>query len=1457
MPRLQEIQNFVRTKYNEYLASSMIRDDVAGLIDLTCAESFNPSSLFSELLQNCNDAGSAINKKIQVEISFVGDYLILKHNGKHFDLEDVQGITSCAKSSNRKQVDEKAIGHKGIGFKSVFLLAEYVYLYSTEECSFRFDRATAEKDAGDSSSSKNPIPWQLMPIWTEVAEIDNEIKGLLDQDRVNFILRLKPDYMKLLKDEAKIVLEDGRILLFLDNISQLTLCGEVLEKTNKDPVSLERTSLESITIANNGKVLSRWFKFRSLWNLSNEIKEIQTAQRKLPLDQRAIPEKFLGKEKIPVSLVYRHREGRLIPLQGCKVFCHLPTEIGSDFPFIVNSDFFLDLGRMHLKGDNASKIWNAYIIECTYKMQFIALAYFSTQNDYWQDVLDLITIPEDLTTFGLDTYRERIAKQCFSGGRAFLVVRNCSDDGAIKIKGALVDTHGFIAEFGSAELKAKTINSHFKKFEKLNKIYPEGERYTLFQSLEITKYIKQHVNFFDTFSAPEANIKFAQFLKRMWECSKNQEVKDSIKIFRFILSKNNRLCSASTIFLLREEHHSLQNLSFLQCLHPSYQDESLKELVTWFESFGASYPSLGKIIALAADDKEKHIEIFSGLLDFLEENPSTEKLEESSKKLKLVTDADKLVTSSEAYLSDAQKPNFAMEKICPAFDGYVGNFYLNKFPKRETQVKKLLLLLGVSQDFTEDNFQLFVATLATAPEHFEYTRLVFSHLRMNGKVSKEKLRKGLEKLRVVDTKNNLQNAGDTYLTDRYKPELCLEKTVDTFPFVSSKYPAKGESLERWGKFFRVLGISATIEVSFGEVRRDNIKKTPIGNSYVEYLEKKYSPLCTYATRSYYSQHTITDYCTLQHAQQILNNSSLFWQVLDRNKAAVKKHLSNKITYETYYDKKPIESNLLFMAKQVIAAQLQIADYTQVALGDYYTPHCMHIFQDLEHGFQVLPVDTKVSKEMLFKFGFHDHFTWEHGLQLLEVIANAPSNKDNLNRILRIYQDFLKQNLEQKVSDSEEMKVEDNKEENKFDNLPLLTENSTYRSRTNLYGLNCKTFILTSGANEIFKKIPGLNDKDYQRLCQLFKLTLIDDQMLEYQVTEEEEDQKFLHQLQEKLSIIALAESTYKHNVTEEEITTFCQDFIKKAHGILSKYRFFIAKSITVSFKDVFTQEEDYWFDQKNCAVFCTGLEPYIITELCELVCSLLELAITSDDLAKIYHTSKNKLIPRYSNWNLSEERVATVDAFIHEHAGTETSDITFGKRTNPSQGDDDRVVKRQKQNSEEGVKIETAPSEFKKQVGKKGEEYVFNKYLKKYCEKHPEDLKETATGFEVSGEKNGKSFTRTFFWYNRTDESFKDHDMRMEIIKEDDAGNKTVHERIIEVKGTTQSTDTVNAHISSREWCKMKEVSEISGSRYDLWLVREVGKTDAHGVKFKNFYEQQVQGQEDKFKITYSRGFKI
>ena len=85
----------------------------------------DPSHFIYELLQNAEDEGAK-----EVKFELFEDRLDFYHDGKDFDITDIEGVTGIGIS--KKKDDLNVIGKFGVGFKSVFAITQTPYIFSGE-----------------------------------------------------------------------------------------------------------------------------------------------------------------------------------------------------------------------------------------------------------------------------------------------------------------------------------------------------------------------------------------------------------------------------------------------------------------------------------------------------------------------------------------------------------------------------------------------------------------------------------------------------------------------------------------------------------------------------------------------------------------------------------------------------------------------------------------------------------------------------------------------------------------------------------------------------------------------------------------------------------------------------------------------------------------------------------------------------------------------------------------------------------------------------------------------------------------------------------------------------------------------------------------------------------------------------------------------------------------------------
>ena len=130
----QHLEEFVRQKEFESV-TEVISRPLEKLITRFGENPEKHSRLIYELLQNADDChyrNTTELPKISIIFGINKKEMVLKYNEDGFSEEDIKSITSIYQS-DKKITDEETTGHMGIGFKSVFAVANRVTIWSKKE----------------------------------------------------------------------------------------------------------------------------------------------------------------------------------------------------------------------------------------------------------------------------------------------------------------------------------------------------------------------------------------------------------------------------------------------------------------------------------------------------------------------------------------------------------------------------------------------------------------------------------------------------------------------------------------------------------------------------------------------------------------------------------------------------------------------------------------------------------------------------------------------------------------------------------------------------------------------------------------------------------------------------------------------------------------------------------------------------------------------------------------------------------------------------------------------------------------------------------------------------------------------------------------------------------------------------------------------------------------------------
>lgn len=319
---------------------------MSNLLDTVSSDIYSESQRFVfELIQNADDAAKDTNN--EVHFDFFQNSLIVSHNGNPFSENDIKALTGAGSSTKKEDITKT--GYKGIGFKSVFGKSDRVSIFS-DGFQFRFDRA----------HFKTTLPWQIIPIWTETEQLQQEVQETVKKNRyaVSTIIEIKG--VEQLEQDLNELLNNGQILLFLRRVSKVSVSknGQLLYLIEKSIVNVEAQFSET-TLFKDEQEISRW-----ITKTFGDILVPEKTKQELKDDEKT-PKKLVDAVLTEISFAAKIEDGKIKALKDEEslIFTYLPTKVNDfRFPFLVNGSFLTNAARERIHED---KVWNQWLFELT------------------------------------------------------------------------------------------------------------------------------------------------------------------------------------------------------------------------------------------------------------------------------------------------------------------------------------------------------------------------------------------------------------------------------------------------------------------------------------------------------------------------------------------------------------------------------------------------------------------------------------------------------------------------------------------------------------------------------------------------------------------------------------------------------------------------------------------------------------------------------------------------------------------------------------------------------------------------------------------------------------------------------------------------------------------------------------------------------------------------------------
>ncbi|KAF9668074.1 hypothetical protein SADUNF_Sadunf15G0089500 [Salix dunnii] len=281
--------------------------------------------------------------------------LLIFNSEKGFSDKNIESICSVGNSTKKGNRKRGYIGEKGIGFKSVFLITPQPVIFSNGY-QIRFN--------------EKPCPHcnlgYIVPEWVEENPSLSDVKQIYGFDltlpTTTIVLPLKPDKVKPVKQQLSSI--HPEVLLFLSKIKSLSVREE-----NEDP---RLNTVSEIAITKETNFRTRESMDAESYTLHLSAQENSTDEQdrecsysvwkqKFPVKKKNEVEKRKEVEDWVITLAFpngeRLRRGKSLP----GVYAFLPTEMVTNFPFMIQADFIMASSRETILLDDK---WNQGILDC-------------------------------------------------------------------------------------------------------------------------------------------------------------------------------------------------------------------------------------------------------------------------------------------------------------------------------------------------------------------------------------------------------------------------------------------------------------------------------------------------------------------------------------------------------------------------------------------------------------------------------------------------------------------------------------------------------------------------------------------------------------------------------------------------------------------------------------------------------------------------------------------------------------------------------------------------------------------------------------------------------------------------------------------------------------------------------------------------------------------------------------
>ena len=285
-----------------------------------------------EMLQNAEDAGAEAKNEIEVVIDYSDDVIsIANKGGKPFSDE---GFTSIMRANQSSKIEEKLIGNKGLGFRSILNWAEEIEIHSKNtKCTFS-EKIASEKWVEIQQKIESNIGEKKVKAF--VKHVYKNQKAKWPEAKCPVAILPLPKYEKTVKSKDYTT----KITIRLKDDEEIV--ENIIEQLNSldERTLLFLTWCKSITITGN--------------KIENRIITCDKSKWLFHRDDGNIDEK-----EYSIILAYPKDKSKLRDSNPLHTF--FPTKIKIDLPIIVHATFELTMSRNGLIDNSINEEMQKYV----------------------------------------------------------------------------------------------------------------------------------------------------------------------------------------------------------------------------------------------------------------------------------------------------------------------------------------------------------------------------------------------------------------------------------------------------------------------------------------------------------------------------------------------------------------------------------------------------------------------------------------------------------------------------------------------------------------------------------------------------------------------------------------------------------------------------------------------------------------------------------------------------------------------------------------------------------------------------------------------------------------------------------------------------------------------------------------------------------------------------------------